>query len=215
MLEGHIKSILALDFSPNGYHLATGSEDNTARVFDLRKRGTLAVLPGVCVGVGHPSSAARCLMGGRGTLAVLAGVWWVGGCGGWVWGWGWGKPTPLFAPGGVVCGGHRGSPHIPPSPLAPPPHSPPAPTPAGHTSLVSQVRFDPSDGAYLLTCGYDNLSKLWSGRRFKLVRTLAGHEGKVGGAVGPGGVRPRPRICTCTCVGVGVWKGVTLSAVGG
>lgn len=45
-LEGHVKPVLALDFHPNGYQLATGSEDNTARVFDLRKKGVVAVLPG-------------------------------------------------------------------------------------------------------------------------------------------------------------------------
>lgn len=45
-LEGHIKSILSMDFSPNGYVLATGSEDNTVRVYDLRRRDVLAVLPG-------------------------------------------------------------------------------------------------------------------------------------------------------------------------
>lgn len=44
--EGHVKAVLSLDFSPNGYQLATGSEDNTARVWDLRKRGVLAILPG-------------------------------------------------------------------------------------------------------------------------------------------------------------------------
>lgn len=46
LLEGHIKPILAMDFSPNGYLLATGSEDNTARIYDLRKRAPLTVLPG-------------------------------------------------------------------------------------------------------------------------------------------------------------------------
>jgi U4/U6 small nuclear ribonucleoprotein PRP4 len=44
---------------------------------------------------------------------------------------------------------------------------------------VSQVRFEPADGLYLLTSGFDNVSKLWCGRNFQLVRTLAGHEGKV------------------------------------
>jgi U4/U6 small nuclear ribonucleoprotein PRP4 len=35
-LQGHAKAILCMDFSPNGYTLATGSEDNTVRVWDLR-----------------------------------------------------------------------------------------------------------------------------------------------------------------------------------
>ena len=47
---------------------------------------------------------------------------------------------------------------------------------------VLQVRFDPNDGYYLLTAGFDNLSKLWSCKDFQLMQTMAGHEGKVMGA---------------------------------
>lgn len=50
---------------------------------------------------------------------------------------------------------------------------------AGHTSLVSRVRFEPNNGSYLLTCGYDRTSKLWTAPSFKLSRTLLGHEDKV------------------------------------
>ena len=45
-----------------------------------------------------------------------------------------------------------------------------------------QVRFEPSDGHFLVTAGYDNLTKLWDARGLRLVKTLAGHEGKVMGA---------------------------------
>lgn len=45
-LQGHIKGVLAMDFSPNGYTMATGAEDNTARVWDLRQRACLYTLPG-------------------------------------------------------------------------------------------------------------------------------------------------------------------------
>lgn len=44
VLEGHVKSVLALDFSPNGYQLVSGSDDHTARVWDLRRRQCLATL---------------------------------------------------------------------------------------------------------------------------------------------------------------------------
>lgn len=50
------------------------------------------------------------------------------------------------------------------------------------------MRFEPNDGHYLLTAGFDNTTRLWSGPRFRLLRTLAGHEGKVMGAdVSPDG----------------------------
>ena len=45
VLEGHVKGVLSTAFSPNGHHVATGSEDNTARVWDLRKRSCLYTLP--------------------------------------------------------------------------------------------------------------------------------------------------------------------------
>ncbi len=54
-LEGHLKPVLSIDFSPNGfvkikiylylillfisfrYHIATGSEDNSCKIWDLRQ----------------------------------------------------------------------------------------------------------------------------------------------------------------------------------
>ena len=45
-----------------------------------------------------------------------------------------------------------------------------------------QVRYDPNDGYYLLTAGFDNISKLWSSKDYSLMSTMAGHEGKVMGA---------------------------------
>jgi U4/U6 small nuclear ribonucleoprotein PRP4 len=38
---GHVKGILSADFSPNGYQLATGGDDNNLRLWDLRRRGPL------------------------------------------------------------------------------------------------------------------------------------------------------------------------------
>ena len=44
-LQGHVKSVLSVAFAPTGYHMATGSEDNTARIWDLRKQACLYTLP--------------------------------------------------------------------------------------------------------------------------------------------------------------------------
>lgn len=35
-LKGHVTQLLALDMSPNGVNLATGSDDHTVNVWDLR-----------------------------------------------------------------------------------------------------------------------------------------------------------------------------------
>lgn len=44
-IVGHIKGILSANFSPNGYHLATGSDDNHIRIWDIRRRAPLEKLP--------------------------------------------------------------------------------------------------------------------------------------------------------------------------
>ena len=44
-LQGHVKAVLALDWSPTGYLLASGSEDHTCRIWDLRTRRCLYTLP--------------------------------------------------------------------------------------------------------------------------------------------------------------------------
>lgn len=44
-LTGHVKGILASDFSWNGYQLATGGDDNMLRIWDLRRRGQIEKIP--------------------------------------------------------------------------------------------------------------------------------------------------------------------------
>nr|XP_043607902.1 U4/U6 small nuclear ribonucleoprotein PRP4-like protein [Erigeron canadensis] len=47
-LEGHVKpffQVLEISFLPNGYYLATGGEDNTCRIWDLRKKRSLYTIP--------------------------------------------------------------------------------------------------------------------------------------------------------------------------
>ena len=45
VLQGHVKSVLAIDFSPNGFHIVTGAEDHTVRLWDLRARRSLYQIP--------------------------------------------------------------------------------------------------------------------------------------------------------------------------
>ncbi|TSL28223.1 U4/U6 small nuclear ribonucleoprotein Prp4 [Bagarius yarrelli] len=50
-----------------------------------------------------------------------------------------------------------------------------------HQNLLSSVKFQPTDGHYLLTGAYDNLAKVWTHPGWSPLKTLAGHEGKVMG----------------------------------
>ena len=45
MLDDHVQPILGLDFSPNGYQLATGSGDDTIRIWDMRASKALQTIP--------------------------------------------------------------------------------------------------------------------------------------------------------------------------
>ncbi|XP_077441990.1 U4/U6 small nuclear ribonucleoprotein Prp4 isoform X2 [Vanacampus margaritifer] len=114
--EGHSKGVHDLHFHPDGslaatgYHLATGSGDNTCKVWELRNRKCLYTIP-------------------------------------------------------------------------------------AHHNLLSGVRFQPTDGNFLLTCAYDNMAKVWSHPGWMPLKTLAGHEGKVMGVdVSPDG----KLIATCS-----------------
>ncbi|GAB4843898.1 hypothetical protein Ancab_013862 [Ancistrocladus abbreviatus] len=48
-----------------------------------------------------------------------------------------------------------------------------------HSNLISQFKFEPQEGCYLVTASYDMMAKVWSSRDFKPVKTLSGHEAKV------------------------------------
>jgi WD40 repeat protein len=45
LLHRHASQLLALDFSPNGWHLASGGDDNTCIIHELRQQRTLYTIP--------------------------------------------------------------------------------------------------------------------------------------------------------------------------
>jgi len=45
ILLGHVNNILSIDWSPNGYQVATGSADNTIKIWDIRQGKTLKTIP--------------------------------------------------------------------------------------------------------------------------------------------------------------------------
>ncbi|POW19753.1 hypothetical protein PSHT_04260 [Puccinia striiformis] len=45
VLDGHVKDILAIDFSPNGHQIATGSNDDNIRIWDIRTLKAIYTIP--------------------------------------------------------------------------------------------------------------------------------------------------------------------------
>jgi U4/U6 small nuclear ribonucleoprotein PRP4 len=45
VLDGHAQGIFGIDFSPNGYQIATGSSDDTVRIWDMRSLRALHTIP--------------------------------------------------------------------------------------------------------------------------------------------------------------------------
>jgi len=48
-----------------------------------------------------------------------------------------------------------------------------------HNKLISSCRWQPDTGHSLVTSSYDGTAKIWSAQDFQLLKTLAGHEGRV------------------------------------
>jgi U4/U6 small nuclear ribonucleoprotein PRP4 len=42
---GHVKKMISLKFMPNSYQIATGSDDNTVKIWDLRKKACIYTVP--------------------------------------------------------------------------------------------------------------------------------------------------------------------------
>lgn len=40
----HTKQLISIVFMPNGYQLATGSDDNTVKIWDLRKKRNVEIV---------------------------------------------------------------------------------------------------------------------------------------------------------------------------
>jgi len=95
-LQGHLKSILSVDFSPNGFHVATASEDNSAKIWDLRQRKNIYTIP-------------------------------------------------------------------------------------AHNNLLTHVKYEKSEGKYLVTSSFDAKAKIWMNPGWTPLKTLEGHESKIMG----------------------------------
>ena len=60
LLDGHLQSVLAMDFNPNGYHVATGGSDNALRLWDLRQQACVYTIPAHSNLVSHLKFQSEC-----------------------------------------------------------------------------------------------------------------------------------------------------------
>ncbi|KAL3132459.1 hypothetical protein ABBQ32_009012 [Trebouxia sp. C0010 RCD-2024] len=180
-LQGHEGRLGRVAFHPMGRHVGTASFDETWRLWDVETCSCLLEQEG------HSRSVYTVAFHPDGSLAASGGLDAIGR----VWDMRTGRSiialqghvqgilTLDFSPNGyhVASGSEdhscriwdlrkRGCVYVLPA----------------HNSLISQVRYDQNDGYYMLTAGFDGVSKLWSCRDHALLQTLAGHEGKVMGA---------------------------------
>ncbi|KAK1554257.1 hypothetical protein Q3G72_009800 [Acer saccharum] len=175
--EGHLDRLARIAFHPSGKYLGTTSFDKTWRLWDIGT-GEELVLQGHSKSVyglafHHDGSlAASCgldalarvwdLRTGRSVLALEGHF----------------KPVLgiSFSPNGyhVATGGEDNTCRIWDLRKKISLYIIPA-----HSNLISQVKSEPQEGYFLVTGSYDMTVKVWSGRDFKLVKTLSGHEAKI------------------------------------
>eukprot|EP00897_Mesotaenium_endlicherianum_P005154 jgi/Mesen1/4667/ME000241S03704 len=178
--DGHIDRLARLAFHPSGLYLGTASFDKTWRLWDVETGAELLLQEGHSRSVygiafnRDGSLAASCgldalarvwdLRTGRSILAFEGHV----------------KPVLAvdFSPNGyhLATGGEDNMCRIWDMRKRQCLYTIPA-----HLALISQLKYEPQDGHFLVTASYDNLARVWSGRDFKPVKTLAGHESKVMG----------------------------------
>ncbi|KAJ9563332.1 hypothetical protein OSB04_008492 [Centaurea solstitialis] len=176
--KGHLDRLARVAFHPSGKYLGTTSFDKTWRLWDTETGEELLLQEGHSRSVYgltfHPdgSLAASCgldslarvwdLRSGRSILALEGHV----------------KPVygVSFSPNGyhLATGGEDNTCRIWDLRKKRSLYTIPA-----HANLISQIKFEPQEGYFLVTASYDMTAKVWSGRDFKPVKVLSGHEAKV------------------------------------
>jgi U4/U6 small nuclear ribonucleoprotein PRP4 len=160
VLSGHVRPILALDWAPDGFTLATGGEDNTVRVWDIRARKCTYVLP-----------AHSNLVTGLKIWHAYGGVSrsveeeWEPRANGEVEDVEMGSPTKTVAETPFANTGVSAE------------YLEPPPVPTEDESMRMAVL----DGTFMVTSSYDGTAKMWSAGDWKPLKTFAGHDGKVVG----------------------------------
>ncbi len=161
VLAGHAKEILSVDFSPNGYQLATASGDDTVKIWDMRALKDIYTIPA------HRSSVAdvRFFRAGAERRAMA-------------------QAALQAADGaGLLANGHAAKSEGDDGMDVDVSGDRPA---NGGTGVQKEeeenAATEPAmsiSGLYLATAGYDGLLKVWSADDWQLMRSLSGDAGKV------------------------------------
>ncbi len=48
-----------------------------------------------------------------------------------------------------------------------------------HLKLISDVKFQPENGSYLVSVSYDNNLKIWNSKDWNLAKSITAHESKI------------------------------------
>ncbi|WP_437785946.1 pentapeptide repeat-containing protein [Sorangium sp. So ce1097] len=176
-LDGHLKYVQAMTFSPDGETLATGSFERTIRVWRTRTGATLGVLEGHEGGVWSVAFSPDGATLASGSDDHTVRLWSVGGDA---------EPRVLarhvgrvnsvtFSPDGaqLASGSDDTAVLLWQTATGEATHML-----RGHSGPVTGVAFSP-DGARLASGSYDNSVRLWDVSMGQLARVLRGHSGAV------------------------------------
>eukprot|EP00741_Cyanophora_paradoxa_P000070 tig00000057_g67.t1 len=182
VLEGHADRLGSLGFHPSGRFLATASFDKTWRLWDVETRKELLLQEG------HSRAVYGIAFHPDGSLAASSGLDSIVRC----WDLRTGKSVLTleghvkqvisvdFNPMGWLLASASDDHTVRIWDLR---KQKAKYTIAAHTALISKVKFQPEHGQYLASSSYDGTVKTWAPDHlydnWTLLRTLAGHEGKV------------------------------------
>lgn len=165
VLDGHVKEILAMDFAPNGFQVATGAGDDTVRIWDLRQLKTQYIIPA------HKSSVSDVRFFRSSTEMPFGSLV---------------DPVPIGVNGhtnganGVGANGTESKMELDQEAEPANGHEGDADSrPPPSTAAAASGAELPRSGLFLVTAGFDNNVRIWSADEWSMIRNLPTDAGKV------------------------------------